>query len=86
MPSTARARTPSRLDDGATPRRLRHVCASPGADIKRVRERMGHKTVAVTQRVYRHALIVDRRKLAKQPRLPTVGIEVDDSMRQAPYR
>lgn len=62
---------------------LRHVCASMliagGAPIERVREQMGHASTKVTERVYRHAIQIDRRDLAKSLRLPTTGIEVDDS-------
>jgi integrase len=62
---------------------LRHCCASlliaGGADIEQVREQMSHKTTAVTQRVYRHAIQVDRRELARRLRLPTTGIEVDEA-------
>ena len=48
-------------------------------DIDRVREQAGHKSCAVTERVCRHALKVGRRELAKQLRLPTTDIEVDES-------
>jgi len=51
-----------------TAHELRHVCASlliaSGADIEVVRQQMGHSTVAVTQNVYRHALKLDRSRLA----------------------
>lgn len=67
-----------------TAHQLRHVCASMliagGSDINDVREQMLHRTTQVTQRVYRHALRVDRRELAKRLRMPTTGIEADDSV------
>lgn len=66
-----------------TAHRLRHVCISlmiaAGVPIEKVSEQAGHKTTQVTQRVYRHALAMDRRELAKLLRLPTTGIEVDES-------
>lgn len=53
-----------------TAHELRHVCASlliaSGADIETVRQQMGHSTVGVTQRVYRHALKLDQTRLAKK--------------------
>lgn len=51
-----------------TAHELRHVCASmliaSGANIETVREQMGHERVSTTQGVYRHALKLDRSKLA----------------------
>lgn len=66
-----------------TAHQLRHVGISlliaGGAEIERVREQAGHKRTVVTERVYRHALKVDRRELAAQLRMPTTSIEVEDS-------
>jgi len=67
-----------------TAHQLRHVSMSlliaGGATIEQVREQAGHKHTHVTERVYRHALKVDRRELAEKLRLPATGIEVDEGI------
>lgn len=62
---------------------LRHVAISlliaGGAPIELVRQQAMHSSTRTTERVYRHALQVDRRELAKMLRMPTTGIEVEES-------
>jgi integrase len=66
---------------------LRHCCISlliaGGAPIELVRQQAMHKTTQTTQRVYRHAIMVDRRELAGRLRMPTTGIEVDEAAEKA---
>jgi len=70
---------------------LRHVCASlliagsnpkDGDVVDLVRAQMLHKHRHVTERVYRHAFQVDRRELAARLRMPTTGIEVEESVEE----
>jgi hypothetical protein len=66
---------------------LRHCCISlliaGGATIEEVRQQAGHRTTHTTERVYRHALKVDRRELARRLQMPTTGIEVDEAAEKA---
>jgi len=67
---------------------LRHVGVSlliaGGAPIELVRQQAMHSSTHTTERVYRHALQVDRRELAKRLSMPTTGIEVEEAVEDVP--
>lgn len=61
---------------------LRHCAASiliaGGATPTEVRDQMGHSTTAVTERVYRHAIAMDRTKLAERLSAAMTNVAVDE--------
>jgi len=61
---------------------LRHCAASiliaGGASPTEVRDQMGHSTTAVTERVYRHAIAMDRTKLAERLSRAMTNVAVEE--------